>query len=67
MSTTAASDTEALSSMGFTIKANNLKIACSKLVVDIVSQAMLICGISGTSTTRNTRSGATCAMPMVRR
>jgi acyl-CoA dehydrogenase len=41
------SDTEALSSMGFTIKANNLKIACSKLVVDIVSQAMLICGISG--------------------
>jgi acyl-CoA dehydrogenase len=41
------SGTDALNSMGFTIKANNLKIACSKLVVDIVSQAMLICGISG--------------------
>jgi acyl-CoA dehydrogenase len=40
-------DPDALSGMGFTIKANNLKIACSKLVVDIVSQAMLICGISG--------------------
>ena len=39
-------DPESLSGMSFTIKANNLKIACSKLVVDVVSQAMLICGIS---------------------
>jgi acyl-CoA dehydrogenase len=39
-------DPDALSAMSFTIKANNLKIACSRLVVDIVSQAMLICGIA---------------------
>ncbi len=40
-------DAEALSGLSFTIRANNLKIACSKLVVEIVTQAMLICGISG--------------------
>jgi acyl-CoA dehydrogenase len=40
-------DPEALSGMSFTIKANNLKIASSRLVVDIVGQAMLTCGIAG--------------------
>jgi acyl-CoA dehydrogenase len=38
---------EAFSGFGFSIRVNNLKIACSQLIVDIVSRAMLICGISG--------------------
>ena len=40
-------DPDALSSIGFTIRMNNLKLAASKLVIDIVSQAMLICGMAG--------------------
>lgn len=40
-------DPETLSGMRFTIKANNLKVASSQLVVEIVSQAMLVCGIAG--------------------
>ena len=32
---------------GFSIRTNNLKLSCSKLIVDIVGQAMLICGIAG--------------------
>ena len=34
-------------SFDFAIRINNLKLACSTLVVDIVSRAMLICGIEG--------------------
>ncbi len=34
-------------SFGFSIRTNNLKLSCSTLIVDIVSQAMLICGIQG--------------------
>lgn len=40
-------DTDALSSLGFVIRMNNLKVASSQLVVQIVSQALLICGMAG--------------------
>jgi acyl-CoA dehydrogenase len=39
--------TDALSSISFALKMNNLKIAASQLVVQIVSQTLLICGIMG--------------------
>jgi len=39
-------DPEALSSMGVALRMNSLKIAASQLVVQAVTQAMLICGIS---------------------
>lgn len=38
---------EALTGIGFAIRMNNLKIASSQLVVEVVGQALLICGISG--------------------
>ena len=38
---------DALSSMGFVLKMNNLKIASSQLVVQIVGQALTICGMAG--------------------
>jgi acyl-CoA dehydrogenase len=40
-------DTDALSSIGFAIRMNNLKVAASHLVVDVVARAMSICGIMG--------------------
>ncbi|MGI8509796.1 MAG: acyl-CoA dehydrogenase family protein [Gemmatimonadaceae bacterium] len=40
-------DDEALSAMSFAIKMNNVKLSCSTAVVDIVGQAMLICGMAG--------------------
>ncbi len=43
----AADDIETLSSLGFAIAMNSLKVATSTLVVDIVGRAMLICGIAG--------------------
>jgi acyl-CoA dehydrogenase len=39
--------TEALSSIAFALKMNNLKVATSQLVVQIVHHALLICGIQG--------------------
>jgi acyl-CoA dehydrogenase len=39
--------TAALSSIAFALKMNNLKVSSSQLVVQIVHQAMLICGIMG--------------------
>ena len=39
--------TDALSSVAFALKMNNLKISASQLVVQIVHQALLICGIVG--------------------
>jgi acyl-CoA dehydrogenase len=42
-----AGDPDALSSIGFTIAMNALKINASELVVDVVHRALLICGISG--------------------
>jgi acyl-CoA dehydrogenase len=40
-------DPESFRNFAFAIATNNLKLASSELVVDIVSRAMLICGISG--------------------
>jgi acyl-CoA dehydrogenase len=39
------SDPDALSSLGFTIRMNNLKIATAEQVVPIVCKAMAVCGI----------------------
>lgn len=41
------SQPEALDQFGFAVRTNNLKISSSRRVVDIVGQAMLICGIAG--------------------
>lgn len=38
---------EAFNGFGFSIRTNNLKLSCSKRIVDVVSETMLICGISG--------------------
>ena len=35
------------SDFGFAIRLNNLKVTSSQLIVDVVGQAMMICGISG--------------------
>jgi acyl-CoA dehydrogenase len=40
-------DPEAFASFSFPSRINNLKITSSQLMVDIVGQALLICGISG--------------------
>lgn len=40
-------DADALASMGFSIRMNNLKVGSSQLVVRIVSEALLICGMAG--------------------
>ncbi len=40
-------DPEALSSIGFAIRTNNLKISTSQLIVDMVSRALMVCGIMG--------------------
>jgi acyl-CoA dehydrogenase len=42
-----ADDREALSSLGFALAMNSLKISTSSLVVDVVSRALLICGMAG--------------------
>jgi acyl-CoA dehydrogenase len=34
-------------SFGFSIRTNNLKLSCSRRIIEIVSDAMIICGISG--------------------
>ncbi len=43
----AAQATDALSSIAFALKMNNLKVSASQLVVQIVQQALQICGIMG--------------------
>jgi acyl-CoA dehydrogenase len=43
----AANDDSAFENFGFAIKINNVKVRCSELVVDIVSEALQIVGISG--------------------
>jgi len=40
-------DTDALASLSFAIRMNNLKISASEAVVDIASRALLVCGIAG--------------------
>ncbi len=42
-----ADNIEGFSGFGFAINVNNLKMTSSQLVVEIVSKAMLICGIQG--------------------
>lgn len=42
-----AEDRDALSSLGFTIAMNSLKVGASTLVVDIVNGALGVCGITG--------------------
>ena len=43
----AQGDPDALSSMGLALRWNNLKVQSSQLVLQIVQQALLICGIAG--------------------
>ncbi len=43
----AENNVDAFSGFGFAIRINNLKVASSNIVVDIVNRAMLICGIAG--------------------
>jgi acyl-CoA dehydrogenase len=40
-------DGNELSSMGFAVAMNNVKLAASKLALDIINSAMLVCGIMG--------------------
>lgn len=40
-------DADAFSSYAFVIRVNNLKLAASQMVVDLVGRAMVICGIAG--------------------
>ena len=42
-----AEGNEALLTIGFALKMNNLKISCSTLMVQVVHEALLICGIMG--------------------
>ena len=43
----AKADADRLSSVGFAVAMNNVKIAASETILSIVNQAMLICGIMG--------------------
>ncbi len=43
----AKADPDKLSSMGFAVAMNNVKIASSETILEIVNHAMLICGIMG--------------------
>lgn len=43
----AQADDEELNSMGFAVAMNNVKVATSRLAVEIVNKAMLVCGIAG--------------------
>ena len=43
-------DADALSAISFALRMNNLKIQSSKLVVDVVAQALTVCGIYGYKT-----------------
>ncbi|MVA27681.1 acyl-CoA dehydrogenase family protein [Agrobacterium vitis] len=43
----AKNDGDKLSSFGFSVTMNNVKIASSETIIDIINQAMLICGIMG--------------------
>jgi acyl-CoA dehydrogenase len=38
---------DAFASFNFAIRINNLKLSCSQLVLDVVTRAMVICGIAG--------------------
>jgi acyl-CoA dehydrogenase len=38
---------EAFTNFGFSIRINDLKLACSQQVIDVVGRAMMVCGIAG--------------------
>jgi len=40
-------DVEAFSHFGFVVRVNNLKLSASQMVLDVVTRAMVICGIQG--------------------
>jgi acyl-CoA dehydrogenase len=40
-------ETEAFSHFGFVVRVNNLKLSASQMVLDVVTRAMVICGIQG--------------------
>lgn len=40
-------DTEAFSHFGFVVRVNNLKLCASQMVLEVVTRAMVICGIQG--------------------
>ena len=40
-------DAEALSGLGFALRMNNLKVGTSRLLIEVVGQALTICGIAG--------------------
>ena len=42
-----ADDRDALAALGFAIRMNNLKLSASTLLIEIVTQSMLICGMAG--------------------
>lgn len=44
---TARKDSDRLSSMGFAVAMNNVKIASSEMILPVINQAMRICGIMG--------------------
>jgi acyl-CoA dehydrogenase len=43
----AKEDPAQLSSMGFAVAMNNVKIATSQMILSVINQAMIICGIAG--------------------
>ncbi|MCM2294727.1 acyl-CoA/acyl-ACP dehydrogenase [Allorhizobium sp. BGMRC 0089] len=43
----AKTDADRLSSFGFSVAMNNVKLASSETIIEIINQAMLICGIMG--------------------
>ena len=43
----ARDDAEAFSHFGFVVRVNNLKLSASQMVIDVVTKAMIICGIQG--------------------
>lgn len=43
----AAGQSEAFEQFGFAVRTNNLKVSSSQRVIDVVSRALLICGIAG--------------------
>ena len=42
-----AGNPEAFANFTFALRINNLKLSCSQLVLDVVTRAMVICGIAG--------------------
>ena len=57
----ASDDADMLSGMGFAIAMNGLKVSSSTMVVDIVGQALVICGIAGYREDSPVQPGAAAA------